>query len=590
MAARLSTARIALGLFLASLLVRLAVLALTPFPAYPDAEYYTAVARELAAGHGFIVPYVWAFVDVGGQVPASAALPIPAFGHWMPLASIVQVPFIWLLGPTDLASALPFVLLAAALAPFTYLLTRDLLPDHPAPALAGLLAVVPAATGYLSQPDNYALYGLLGAGGLWLTARVLTGRAHRTWLWLGGAGLLCGLSFLARTDGFLLAGAIGLSVAAAWILARRQGHQPVAGLRYLVPAGMACLALVVPWELRNLGVFGTFSESAASGRVLFIRDFGEHFGAGGPLTIDHLLSWGAGPLFWSRVVALAEFVVMTAVGLLALVQVPPALAGAWSLRRRVELAPFAIWGVLFALWSILIVPAPFITTGNFMHAALVLLPITCACAALGVGQLVRAATTWRARSRPSADGHSAAGPSAADGRSSDVKRIRFWGRALVLLTAVAAFASTAGQANAWRNERALAADASGWLAAHAPADSRVMSADPGALYLAGGWSGIQTPTSPMAVIEQAAQAYQIRYLVVESASAPSALEPLVSGPSGPVAPLTALPVWLQGPLFTVPGSSPLGRPALAIYAVREPFARTPASPTVGGRPGRAAAT
>lgn len=585
MAARLSTARIALGLFLVSLLVRLAVLALAPFPAYPDAEYYTAVARELAAGHGFIVPYVWAFVDVGGQVPASASLPIPAFGHWMPLASIVQVPFIWLLGPTDLASALPFLLLAAALAPFTYLLTRDLLPDHPAPALAGALAVVPAATGYLSQPDNYALYGLLGAGALWLTARALTGRSRRPSIALAGAGLLCGLSFLARTDGFLLAGAVGLTVVAGWILARRKGGQPAVGLRHLVPAGIACLALVVPWELRNLDVFGTFSESAASGRVLFIRDFSEHFGAGGPLTIDHLLSWGAGPLIWSRLVALAEFVVMTAVGLLALVQVPPALAGAWSLRRRVELAPFAIWGLLFALWSVLIVPAPFITTGNFMHAALVVLPITCACAALGVGQLVRAATSWRARSD-----HSATKVPTEGRRRSDENRVRFWGRALVLLTAVAAVASAAGQANTWRTDQALAVDASGWLAAHAPADARVMSIDPGALYLAGGWTGVQSPLSPLAVIRQAVQAYQIRYLVVESASAPSALQALVSAPSGPVAPLTALPVWLEGPLFTVPGGAQVGQPALAIYAVRGPLARTPDRPVVRGLPGRPAAT
>ncbi len=73
------------------------------------------VARSLAAGHGFNIDFIWIFVEVGGKIPANPVLPIPANAHWMPLASIVQVPFIWLLGPTALASSLPFILLRRAL-------------------------------------------------------------------------------------------------------------------------------------------------------------------------------------------------------------------------------------------------------------------------------------------------------------------------------------------------------------------------------------------------------------------------------------------------------------------------------------------
>ncbi|HEX5451114.1 MAG TPA: hypothetical protein VFW86_01880, partial [Candidatus Limnocylindrales bacterium] len=73
----------ALGLFAGSLALRAAIFLLTPFAAYPDAEYYVAAARQIAAGHGAVVPYVWAFVDLGGSVPAAGSLPIPAFGHWM---------------------------------------------------------------------------------------------------------------------------------------------------------------------------------------------------------------------------------------------------------------------------------------------------------------------------------------------------------------------------------------------------------------------------------------------------------------------------------------------------------------------------
>ena len=67
-----------------------------------------------------------------GSSPRSAArsranpvLPIPSNAHWMPLASIVQVPFIWLLGPTAMASALPFALFGALAAPLAWAIGRD---------------------------------------------------------------------------------------------------------------------------------------------------------------------------------------------------------------------------------------------------------------------------------------------------------------------------------------------------------------------------------------------------------------------------------------------------------------------------------
>ena len=99
-----------MALYLLALVARLAVAALFPDPAYPDSFYYVDVARQLAAGHGFNVDFIWIFPEVGGAIPANPVLPIPSNAHWMPLASIVQVPFIWLLGPTAFASALPFAL------------------------------------------------------------------------------------------------------------------------------------------------------------------------------------------------------------------------------------------------------------------------------------------------------------------------------------------------------------------------------------------------------------------------------------------------------------------------------------------------
>ena len=106
-------------LYVLALLVRAALVAAYPDPGYTDAYYYVDAARSLAQGNGFSVDVLWIFPEVGGTIPADPTLPIPAFGHWMPLAGLVQVPFLAVFGPQPWASAAPFVLIGATAAPLT---------------------------------------------------------------------------------------------------------------------------------------------------------------------------------------------------------------------------------------------------------------------------------------------------------------------------------------------------------------------------------------------------------------------------------------------------------------------------------------
>ena len=118
---RCQTVRIPFALYALALLVRGLLFAVHPDAAYPDSYYYVDVARAIQAGHGFNIDFIYSFLDVGGHIPADPSLPIPSNGFWMPLASIVQLPSMWLLGPTPLASALPFMLIGALAAPLTWL-------------------------------------------------------------------------------------------------------------------------------------------------------------------------------------------------------------------------------------------------------------------------------------------------------------------------------------------------------------------------------------------------------------------------------------------------------------------------------------
>ena len=151
--------RTPIALYVLALVARLVAMAGFPDPAYPDSFYYVDVARQLAAGHGFNVDVVWIFAEVGGRIPANPVLPIPSNAHWMPLASLVQVPFIWLLGPTAIASALPFAIAGAFAAPLAWAIARDAGTSAFVAVAAGVLVALPALSFvFMVQPDNFSLY------------------------------------------------------------------------------------------------------------------------------------------------------------------------------------------------------------------------------------------------------------------------------------------------------------------------------------------------------------------------------------------------------------------------------------------------
>jgi len=192
-------------------------------------------------------------------------LPIPSNAHWMPLASIVQLPTMWLLGPTPLASTIPFLLIGALAAPLTWFLAREVgAGDRIAVAAAIAVALPAAAAIYMAQPDNFALYQPLGTAALWLAARGLRGKRRSFAL----AGLMVGLATLARNDGVLLGAAVGLAFLwDRWRSWRSKGcRMPAIPWRYAFACFGLFLVVMAPWYLRQLAVFGSLSPSSSSGR------------------------------------------------------------------------------------------------------------------------------------------------------------------------------------------------------------------------------------------------------------------------------------------------------------------------------------
>lgn len=523
-------------LYALALFARLVLVALFPHPGYADSSYYVDVARTLAATGRFEVDFVWIFAEVGGTLPSDPVLPIPSNAHWMPLASIVQVPFIALLGPSGWSSQLPFALIGSLAAPMTYAIAREAGASKLVASAAGVLTAIPALTLiYMAQPDNFSLFQPLVLGALWMGARGLRGDGRAFVV----AGLLAGLATLSRNDGVLVLAALGLIFLLNRFRARRRSDTDApAAAASPTPrplpfaAAAACVGLfllaVGPWWLRQLAVFGSLSPSTASGKVLFIRSMAEWNSITIPATLSHFLGQGIGPLVASRVEGLGAAISIYSTLVGGLVLGPFMLVGAWLRRRDDAFRPFFVYAILLFAFSAL-VSAVHVPGGTFIHSAVALAPHSYILAAEGIAALVG----WAAARRR--------------GWNREAAQRVFVGAAVAWSIAIAIVGASFVLAGWTRelNERqavARALDATG-----APRSDRIMSIDAAGYRYYTGRGGTVLVNDPLPTIEQVARAYAIRWLVVERDDAVDAVAPILAGER---------PSWVGPPILAIPASGP----------------------------------
>ena len=538
--------RIPIALYALAMIVRAVLFGLHPDAAYPDSYYYVDVARALQSGQGFNIDFIWSFVDVGGRIPINPTLPIPSNAHWMPLAAVIQLPTMWLFGPNALGSAIPFAIAGSLAAPMTWLLAREIGCSPRVALAAGLAVAVPAAaTLFMAQPDNLALYQPLGLAALWLTARGLKG-SHRSYAL---AGLVVGVATLARNDGVLLGAAVGLAFVWDRWRSRRStdGRLPAIPWRYAVACFGLFLVVVAPWYLRQLVVFGSLSPSSTSGRILLIQTYEQMNSVTTDTSLAGFLSQGIGPLVQSRVLGFVSALQIYFVIATPIVLAPFVAIGAWARRRSVDFGPsFAYAAILFAASGLIF--AVHVPYGTFLHSAVALVPFTFILAFEGAVL----ASQWAARHRPAWTEEGAA---------------RLFLVAAVGSVAVNAVAFTALALPAWEADHDNRIAAGHALdVAGASATDRLLSADPAGFKYYTDRGGVVTPNDSLDVIHEVAVDYDIRWLVLERAHI---VDPLV-----PVIESKERPAWIGQAVFTIPFTGPKsgdavldGVPALAIYPV-----------------------
>jgi len=319
----------------------------------------------------------------------------------------------------------------------------------------------------------------------------------------------------------------------------RAGGGLVTGGRIGWPAAIGCLlgfaVVMAPWYLRQVLVFGTPLPSAATGRILWITDYDQLFSITGTPTPATFLAQGLGPLVASRLLGLVAAVGLFAYQPFAVVLAPFAAIGAWRVRHVAAFGPWFVYGITLLLFSSLLF-ALHVPSGNFMHSAVALLPAAYLLLPVGIA----AAVGWVARRRTEWDVPRASRTFSA-----------------IAVAVVAVFAAgttfiTSGVFQGVADARAPIALALQGL----PAADRLMSADPAGWWYTTGRSGVMSPADPLPVVEEAAAAYDVRWLVLERSQIVPSLEPVLDG--------TAHPGWLSAPLVT---ASDGGEVAAALYAV-----------------------
>ena len=530
--------RTPLALYLLALVGRLILIALHPDPAYPDSYYYADVAHSLVSGHGFSVDFVWIFAEVGGKIPAVPVLPIPSNAHWMPLASLVQVPFLAVFGMNAFAAAVPFALSGAIAAPLAWAIGREAGAGRVVSVGAGVLTAFPALSfPFMAQTDNFSLYQPLVAGALLLGARGLKGHPRSFAL----AGLLVGLATLARNDGVLAGGVLGLAFLWDRWRAWRSGGSRLPAIPLWAAVACAGLFVVVmaPWIARQLAVFGSISPSSASGKVLFIRTIEEWNQITSPATLDHLLGMGIGPLLATRIggliAALGIFTTLIGAGLL----IPPMVIGAWQRRRSVDFGPF--FGYAAALFAFsAMVSAIHVPGGTFIHSAVALAPHGYILVLEGVAGVV----AWVAARRTAWNREAAT-------------RV-FCGAAVALGVVAAVFGTLVVDAG-WgaKREARLTLAAALDLAGVAP-DDRLMTIDASGFDYFTGRGGVVTTNDPLPAELEIATAYRIRWLVLERDEISTTMAPVLRGDERPA--------WIGAPVFSLAAKDG-GPPRIALYPV-----------------------
>lgn len=370
--------------FLLVLLVRALTALPLEQPGYFDAYYYYDVAENLYLGQGFVVAFIWNYLDNPTSVSHPSNL------YWMPFPSILIYLSFLLFGPSYRASQVPFIILSALPSVLAYYLSHRLFGR----LRYGLMAAIFVTFAgfylpYWVSPDNFTPFGVATSFALLAMA---WGLEKGKPFYFGLAGLLLGFSHLTRADGILLWVVLGLVLLLAFSQRKTNPWRVQDLLLSALLALGGYLLVMGPWFYRNWGVVGA-PLSGAGTKTLFLRRYDDIFSYAQDLTWQGYLRWGWGAILGSKLRAAAHNGLVL-LGALQFYLAPFVAIGGWQVRRQRLYLPFFLYAGLLYLTMTLLFTFPSMR-GSMLHSTTALLPFLFALAPPGIDAFVEFMARWR---------------------------------------------------------------------------------------------------------------------------------------------------------------------------------------------------
>lgn len=333
------------------------VASLQKLPGYLDSDYYFAGGMQLVKGAGFTEPYLWNYLD------DPAGLPHPSHSYWFPLASILAAAGMYLFGvQTYAAGRIGFILIAAAIPPLTTKLALDVTKRRSLALTSGLLAVFSIYHApFLPVTDNFGPYILFG-----LLIFLLV-KKDGWWVYLL-LGLLAGLMNLARSDGLLWLGLLGLLPFMSLI---DSNQRTSVRLQHLLKRTSLLIAgyflVMMPWYARNIAEFGS-PMSPGNGRLIWLTNYNQTFAyPADQINMEHWLAEGWENAITVRIRSLRFNTLNAFAAQGGIILFPFILVGLWHMRKDVRVKLSATgWLILIFVMTLVF---PFAgARGGFFHA------------------------------------------------------------------------------------------------------------------------------------------------------------------------------------------------------------------------------
>ena len=464
-------------------------------PGYMDAEYYFGQALRIAHGNGLSEPFVWNYLS------NPQSLPVPGFGFWMPLTSIISAAALWI-APSDsfFVARIPFIIMAALLPLISSSLAYHLSHQRRSAWLAGGVTI---AAGYylpyITITDNFLPYMLLG-GSVFLTLYHidLAGTKKRAVRLSIVAGVIVGLMCLTRSDGMIW---IITSGAGLWLSRKKNKLSNYRILNNLCFFLIGVGIVFTPWMVRNYFIYQNLFPPA-NGRMLWLTNYDDLFVyPASEITFSGFWSMGVGNLLFDRLRALGSNIQTLVASGGNIFLFPLILLGWWKYRKELisKTTTITFLSILFVM-SIFFPYAG--ERGGFFHSLSSIQLFLWALVPMGLEVVIRwgiAHRKWKLD-----------------------RSWRMFGTAIMVVSlCLSVFLVTEKIRNGvengipWNQSSAEIKEAEMVLQrANASTSDVIMTNNPPAAYLYTGRSAVMIPTGGSGAILNAADLFKVRYLTL----------------------------------------------------------------------------